>query len=112
MTDQNGENESDDDEISASEAARQAALYLSDLAESDLLGAPEDIRLEGIKKKEDNWLVTLGWSDKREAEEPPATVTGATENLIRGSTADQVRVYKDFVVDAKSGSVKEMRDTD
>jgi hypothetical protein len=67
------------------------------------------LRLEEVELNEDdgNWLITVSIM----VDEPPPKTSGFERELmgLAPVTADRVRIYKSFTIDADSGKVKSMR---
>ena len=63
-----------------------------------------NLLLEEVEEKDGKWLITLGFDTERTVQESLPALLGPLSKR-----REMVRVYKTFVVDANSGSVRAMK---
>ena len=64
---------------------------------------PANVLLEEVEERDGKWLITLGFDTERLVHEPLGPLAMAPK------VKEMVRVYKTFVVDGKSGTVRAVK---
>jgi hypothetical protein len=86
--------------ITDEKAIRAAVEYLMGLP-SEYLGEPKNVELEGIERHNGEWSIVLSYLAERG--EPFANSESPLSQALRYS-----RRFKEFAVDAETGTVKSM----
>jgi hypothetical protein len=86
--------------IGLQEAIAAAERYFRELYHSTSIS---NLLLEEVEEKDGKWLITLGFDTERLVHGPLGSL------LLEPMRQELIRVYKTFVVDSKSGTVRAMK---